>query len=85
MRAIFRHIEKGNAAAAMAFVADLNAKAINLATSGFAGVSRSYISKKLYDFPYRERCFYVRVIENHLVIVRVLHGKQDVTPDLFKD
>lgn len=85
MRAIFRYIEKENSVAAKAFVADLSTKARSLAASGLAGVPRSYISEKLYAFPYRERCFYFRVIENHLVVLRVLHGKQDVTPDLFKD
>jgi toxin ParE1/3/4 len=87
LRAIFRHIEKESTSSdlAAAFIADLDRKARSLAESGFSGVSRGYIASDLTAFPYKERCFYFRLHQERLVVVRVLHAKQDVAPEQFKD
>jgi toxin ParE1/3/4 len=52
---------------------------------GVTGAPRGYVSEKLHAFPYRDRCFYFRIVENHLIVVRVLHGRQDISAELFKD
>jgi plasmid stabilization system protein ParE len=85
MRAIFKYIEKENPVAAKAFVADLENKMRSHADTGLTGVPRTYVAKHLRALPYRDRCFYFRIIEDQLIVVRVLHGKQDVTADMFKD
>lgn len=85
MRAIFKYIEKDNPVAARAFVADLESKIRAHAQVGLTGVPREFVSKNLCALPHRDRCFYFRIIENQLIVVRVLHGKQDVTVDMFKD
>ena len=87
LRTIFRQIERESTSTdvAAAFIADLDGKARSLASSGFSGVSRSFIAPGLTAFPYRERCFYFRSYSGHLIVVRVLHARQDVTPEHFKE
>ena len=85
MRAIFRYIQKDDPGAARDFVADIETKARSLAASGLTGAPRVYISKDLRAFPYRDRCLYFRIVEDQMVVVRVLHSKQDVTAEQFKD
>ena len=82
-----RHIakESHNIDVADAFVVDLRGKAHSLAASGFSGSNRPYISGNVSAFPYRQRCFYFRVEEEKLIVVRLLYGKQDVSPNHFKE
>jgi toxin ParE1/3/4 len=69
--------------AARAFLKDLTEKLFKLAQNGVTGFSREWISPDLRAFPYRERCFYFRIIDDAMIVVRVLHGKQDVTAQDF--
>lgn len=58
---------------------------MNLAQAGVTGSSRDWVSVGLRAFPYKGRCFYFRIIENQMVVIRVLHGKQDVSAQSFYD
>lgn len=67
------------------FVADIHAKIEWIAEVDFTGSPRDHISEGLRGFPYRKRCIYYRSYNDRIVIVRVLHGAQDVTHQEFKD
>lgn len=86
MRRIHRHIlhESKSTKIADSFIIDIQTKMISLAASGFSGARRDNIAEDLRAFPYRERCFYFRVQDDELIVVRVLHGRQDVSSEHFK-
>ena len=62
---------------------DLVNKLFSLADSGITGISRDYIRKGLRTFPYRKRCFYFWIIDNQMIVVRVLSGHQDIDSQSF--
>lgn len=82
---MYRYLKSDNPKAAKAFIDDLTKKLFSLAAAGVTGVPRDWISPGLRAFPYRERCFYFRIIDDALVVVRVLHGRQDVTTQEFPE
>jgi toxin ParE1/3/4 len=49
-----------------------------LAALGISGAPRDWIRQGLRAFPYRRRCFYFRVEGDNFILLRVLHGAQDV-------
>lgn len=83
MLAIYEHIKRDNPTAAKKFINDLTNKLFSLAESGVTGSSRDWISSGLRVFPYRERCFYFRIIKDAMIVVRVLHQKQDTNAQEF--
>jgi toxin ParE1/3/4 len=80
---IYDYINADNPAAAEAFIEDLTEKLFSLAETGMTGSPRDWISSGLRAFPYRQRCFYFRIIEDAMIVVRILHGRQDVTATDF--
>lgn len=80
---MYKHMKQDNPNAAKVFIQDLTDKLFSLAASGVTGSPRGLISPGLQAFPYRERCFYFRIVEDKMIIVRILHGKQDVTAQDF--
>ncbi|MGV3551727.1 type II toxin-antitoxin system RelE/ParE family toxin [Rhizobium sp.] len=86
MRGMYRHIlaETRNAAIPDRFITDLESKMRSLAASRISGTPRDDILEGLRSFPYRERCFYFRIEHDELIVLRVLHGRQDVSPEHFK-
>jgi toxin ParE1/3/4 len=80
---IYNHIFENNPAAAKRFVSMLEGKIISLAASGNSGVSRDWLAPKLRAFLYKDRCIYFRVDAGEMQIVRILHGKQQVSSELF--
>lgn len=85
MANIFTYLAEEDITVATDFVADLHAKINWIARTGFSGVSRDWMREGLRALPYRERCIYFRIEENAVHIVRVLHGRQDVTQQDFND
>ncbi len=83
LRGIRKHIAKNDPEIAKAFTKDLIVKLYSLADSGVTGSPRDNIKVGLRGFPYRERCFYLHIVDNKMFVVRVLHGKQDVTSQDF--
>ncbi|WP_353765127.1 type II toxin-antitoxin system RelE/ParE family toxin [Nitrosomonas sp. H1_AOB3] len=71
LSAIYEHIKRDNPTAAKIFINDLTNKLFSLAKSGVTGSPRDWISSGLRVFPYRERCFYFRIIEDTMIVVRV--------------
>jgi len=67
------------------FVADLSHKITWIAEVNFTGSPRDHIREGLRAFPYRKRCIYYRLHHDRVVILRVLHGAQDVTQQQFEE
>lgn len=61
------------------FIADLSDKIFSIARNGLGGVSRSWIRPGLRMLPYRNRCIYFRIEADTVIILRILHGRQDVS------
>ena len=64
---------------------DINTKIEWIAETDFTGSPRDHIREGLRGFPYRKRCIYYRSYSERIVIVRVLHGSQDVTQQDFEE
>lgn len=67
------------------FVVDLETKMRSLAASGFSGVPRDHVAENLRAFAYRQRCFHFRIDGQELVVVRVLHGRHDLSREHFEE
>lgn len=78
-------IARDNPQAAVAFIQNLASEIEKIAFLGITGSSRDWISQGLRAFPYRERCFYFRIDGNSFVLLRVLHGKQDIANQFSED
>ena len=78
LRDIHACIAADSPANADAFLADLTARIEWIAEDGFTGVPRDHISVGLRAFPYRRRCIYFRHEQTRTLILRVVHGAQDV-------
>lgn len=85
LKAIYEYIAKENETAAVSFIQDLSEKLEHLAKAGITGSARDWVSMGLRAFPYKKRCFYFRIIEDQMVVIRILHGKQDVSAQSFYD
>lgn len=85
MAGIYGFIAESSDVAALAFVEDLSNKIEWMARSGFTGVARDWIRPGLRALPYRDRCFYFRVDDEAIYLLRVLHGKQDVSTQEFAE
>ena len=85
LRSIYRYIAADNPHAAAACVLDIHLKISSIAEIGFPGVARDQIGRHLRALPYRDRCIYFRVEDSHITIVRILHGRQDVTSENFPE
>ncbi|PPJ48699.1 type II toxin-antitoxin system RelE/ParE family toxin [Rhizobium sp. KAs_5_22] len=80
LRGIRRYIARTSPHYARAFLADLTAKIAWIAEVDFTGSPRDHILEGLRGLPYRDRCIYFRTYPDRIVILRVLHGAQDVGP-----
>jgi toxin ParE1/3/4 len=75
---MFAHLAQTNETMAADFVADLSDKMAWIAETGFSGVARDWIRPGLRAFPHRDRCFYFRIDEKSVHMLRDLHGKQNI-------
>lgn len=83
LRNIRRFIAEDSPQNARVFIAELTAKIAFIAETGFTGSPRDHVAEGLRAFPYKHRCIYYRLYEDRVVIVRVLHGTQDVASQDF--
>jgi len=68
----------GHRETAQQFRQDLVAQIFKLARLGVTGTTRPYLPEDVRAFPYRGRCFYLKVEPDALVVVRILHGRENV-------
>lgn len=66
-------------------MADLTAKIAWIAETDFTGSLRDHILKGLRGYPYRQRCIYYRSYHDRVVVLRVMHGAQDIKPQDFME
>ena len=85
LRGMRKHIAKESPKAAKAFTKELTTKLKKLADTGVTGSSRDWVSSGLRGFPYKDRCFYFRIVERKMIVVRVLHSKLDISAQEFSD
>jgi toxin ParE1/3/4 len=83
LRSIHDFIAEESPQAAERFTKDLANELHRLAKRGMTGSPRDWISPGLRGHPYRKRCFYLRVVEDKLFVIRVLHSRQDVGAQEF--
>ena len=74
-----------NPVAANRFTLALFAKIKSLAHLGLTGVARPEYGEDIHSIAYRERIIFFRIRENELIVVRVLHGHQEISPDDFQN
>ena len=85
LRNIRRYIAEDSPQNARVFIAELTAKISFIAETGLTGSPRDHVAEGLRAFPYKRRCIYYRLYDDRVVIVRVLHGAQDVAGQAFND
>ena len=78
LRNIHDYIAQDNPHNARVFIAVLSAKIEWIAEVDFTGSPRDHIREGLRGFPYRNRCIYYRSYDDHIAIIRVIHGSQDI-------
>ncbi|MBT9368483.1 type II toxin-antitoxin system RelE/ParE family toxin [Rhizobium sp. CSW-27] len=82
---IFVHIGESDIIAASRFVRQLTSKIEWTAASGFPGVPRDDLRSGLKALPFHRRCIYFRATATEVIILRVLHGHQNLPADLFSE
>lgn len=82
---IYSYLEERNPIAAERSTQDIEQKTAELAGSRNPGVSRDWLKPGLRAFPYRRRCIYFRFVEDTLVVLRIVHGRQDISADNFSE
>ena len=82
---IHEYVAERKPVAAEKLVIAITDKIVSLAASGNNGSPRENILPGLRAFPFRQRCIYFRVIDGDLQVLRILHGRRDVSADLFED
>ncbi len=85
LRSIYTYIAHQNPDAAARFILDINLKIRSIAETGFPGVARSELNVDLRALPYRDRCIYFRVEETRIHVIRILHGRQDISSKDFPE
>lgn len=83
LRGMRRYIAETSPHSAREFMADLTAKIAWIARTDFTGSPRDHILLGLRGFPYRQRCIYYRSYPDRVVVLRVMHGAQDIKPQDF--
>ena len=72
--------------AAERFIADLIRQMYKIAELGHFRITKGLgYAPGLRVFTYRQRCIYFRSYEDRIVIIRVLHGRQDIDRQEFDD
>lgn len=79
---MYDYVAEFDTSAAKRFLEDINGKIEWMARHGVTGSPRDFIPG-LRGFPYRKRCIYFFIDDENLTVLRVLHGRQELTPDDF--
>ena len=75
--------DKDEAPTGRRIVEEISSKIRMLAAQRNSGVARDWLSPGLRAFPYKSHCIYFRVLRERLVVLHVIHGRQDVGPEMF--
>ncbi|MBP1860729.1 type II toxin-antitoxin system RelE/ParE family toxin [Rhizobium herbae] len=84
LRDVYEYIALIDPISAKRFVNRISVKMEWIAKSGLTGVQRDFIPG-LRAFPYRDRCIYFLADNSTMTVLRILHGRQDITPEDFPE
>lgn len=84
LRDVYDYITLIDPVSAKRFVNRINDKMEWIAKSGLTGAPRDFMPG-LRAFPYRDRCIYFLVDNSSMTVVRILHGRQDITSEDFPE
>ncbi|WP_426231865.1 type II toxin-antitoxin system RelE/ParE family toxin [Pararhizobium sp. DWP3-4] len=84
LRDVYEYIALIDPISAKRFVSRINVKMEWIAKSGLTGVARDFIPG-LRAFPYRDRCIYFLADNSTMTVLRILHGRQDITSENFPE
>ncbi|RYE63770.1 MAG: type II toxin-antitoxin system RelE/ParE family toxin [Rhizobiaceae bacterium] len=80
----YTFIAQDNPQAADRFVLDLYRKVESFATAGLTGIDRNQFGSGIRSLSYRDRIIFFTISDTELTVLRLVHGHQDISPDLFK-
>ncbi len=82
---IYDYIAKTNPKAAQRVVNAIQVKIRSIAALGLTGTPKDDMKSDLRAAVFRNHLIYFRVTASHLLILRILHGRQDVTSKNFPE
>lgn len=85
MQGIYVHIAQFSPSSADAFTLDLYRKIQSLAELGLTGSRPPGLGNVIRVFTYRDRRFFIRVSDQSLTVLRVMHGRHHISPDDFPE
>ncbi|WP_348645998.1 type II toxin-antitoxin system RelE/ParE family toxin [Rhizobium esperanzae] len=83
LTSMFRYIARDDPVAAKRLIDQIGQKIEQIARSGFTGVNRNWLSPGLRAIIHKNRCIYFVVRDDELHVLRVLHGREDASPEDF--
>lgn len=84
LRDHYEFIAKTDPVAAKRLLLDIDRKIHSIAKLGLTGSPRPFIPG-LRAYPYKNRCIYFVVSDDLLTVLRVKHGRQNISPDDFPE
>ncbi|WP_245281511.1 type II toxin-antitoxin system RelE/ParE family toxin [Rhizobium sp. AAP43] len=84
LRAHYDYVCAFDPGAAERLLHEINRKIRSIAELGVSGVPRTF-SPGLRAFPFRNRCIYFTITDDTVTVLRVMHGRQNTTPDDFPE
>lgn len=82
---IYDYIANANPDAAQRVIDGIDAKIISIATLGLSGSPRDDMGSDLRVIVFRNYLIYFRVTPSYLLIIRILHGRQDISSEDFPE
>jgi toxin ParE1/3/4 len=82
---IYDYIANANPDAAQPVIDGIDAKIRSIATLGLTGSPRDDMRSDLRTTVFRNYLIYFRITPSHLLIVRILHGRQDISSEDFPE
>ncbi|MDO1581671.1 type II toxin-antitoxin system RelE/ParE family toxin [Rhizobium oryzicola] len=81
----YRYLADLNEPAADRLIVELESKARTIATLGLNGRDRSDLAFNVRSIAYRSRILFFRTTPDEVIILRVLHGHQNISADFFAE
>ncbi|WP_160005912.1 type II toxin-antitoxin system RelE/ParE family toxin [Rhizobium sp. 18055] len=85
LQQIHNHISLDNPQAADDFILDVYRKVRSLADLGIGGTNHEEFGIGIRSLAYRQRIIFFTMDDDCLFVVRILHGRRDISPDDFSE
>ena len=80
---IYKFVAKTDIIAADRLIEGIRRKVASIAKTGYTGVPRDEFAPGLRAFIFKNHCIYFQVTASHLHVIRILHGRQDISSENF--